>query len=185
MRARELTAVTLFLAIGAAGCGGSAPGPAPAPPPAANTKPAAAPAAPGETPVENADAGYRYTVPAGWSSEQGEGYALVASPDRNVRIAILTANPGQEKDLGKAIEAEVQHVIKELKRDEKVEDRDVNGIKSATAKGTGKYEGMDVTWSANRLELKKTVFVVGFAPSKDYETQKPTIDRFVSSFKKV
>jgi hypothetical protein len=40
-------------------------------------------------------------------------------------------------------------------------------------------------WSANRLELKQPVFAVGFAASKDYETHKPAIDRFVSSFKKV
>jgi hypothetical protein len=177
----------LFVAVGVAGCGGGAP----APPPAANTKPAAppaaapTPAAPAETPVENADAGYRYMVPAGWKSEQGEGYSLVTSPDGNVRIAVLTAEPGAEKDLGKAIEAEVKHLIKDIKSDEKIEDRDVNGIKTESVKGTGTYEGKDVMWSANRLELKKAVFVVGIVAAKDFEAQKPTIDRFVSSFKKV
>ena len=124
-------------------------------------------------------------VPAGWKSEQGEGYALVASPDGNVRIAILAADPGEEKDLGKAIEAEVKHLIKDLKRDEKIEARDVNGIKTETVKGTGTYEGKEVMWSANRLELKKAVFVVGIVAAKDFEAQKRTIDRFVSSFKKV
>jgi len=189
MRPRTLKSATFFLALGITGCGGGASAPAPA----TNTaKPAApAPATPtpaatsAETPVENADAGYRYVVPTGWKSERGEGYALLVSPDSSVRIAVLTADAGLDKDLGKAIEAEVQHVVKDLKRDGAVEHRDVNGIATDTAKGTGTYEGHEIRWSANRLEMKKPVFVVGFASSKDYDANKPAVDRFVASFKKI
>ena len=186
-----IAVVVLATALAGIGCGGAAPTKAPEPaanknaaPTATNTAPVA-PSATAGTVTKLDEAGISYAVPAGWSSETGEGYAMVASADKTVRIAVLIPKAGKTEATQAAIEEAIKDVIKNAKADGKPEETTLDGMPVSRTTGTGEYDGKQVKWVASRIQATKTLFVIAFGTAEDIQKHQAEIDSLRSSVKKI
>jgi hypothetical protein len=134
-------------------------------------------------PVVNHEAGIQYVIPAGWKSEQDQGYAYMWAPDGSVRVAIFVSDAAHQEAMGAAIASEIRRVVDDAELDGEPAPRDVNGIKVMTVSGKGTVDGKSVRWRASRFEAERPVFVVAFADPAELEKHQAEIDRLVGSLK--
>ncbi|HQR39622.1 MAG TPA: hypothetical protein PLF26_14630 [Blastocatellia bacterium] len=190
MKRMLFSGVVLSVALAGFGCGAE---PTKAPAPAANKNaapvatntPPATPSATAGTPVKLDEAGLSYVVPTGWSSETGEGYALVASGDKTVRIALLIPKEGKTEATQAAIEEAIKDVIKNAKADGKPEETTLDGMPVSRVTGTGEHDGKQVKWVASRIQATKTLFVIAFGTPDDMQKHQSEIDSLRASVKKI
>lgn len=131
------------------------------------------------------DAKVSITIPDSWKVETEENSLTANSPDESVVLLFMVVEATDTDEALKALDKELDKVVKNVKTDGKPEEITVNGMKGVVIDGTGKVDGQKVDLGLLVLSTKsgKVLFGLGFGETGKYKKHEADVEKIFKSIK--
>jgi len=134
---------------------------------------------------KNEDAGIQMEIPAGWKAEPDGETLTITAPDSSISIVFWALGETSFDDAIKALDQELDKVLKHVKVTEPAKEDTLNGMRTVGESGTAEVDGVKLEWSLDLVKARKPVIVLAFAAPDAMEKHADQLVKFLKSIKRI